>query len=54
MDRSDVEPRGEGLYLEACRRFGSERADLIRPALQQLAKDIELIASVSLSPDEEP
>lgn len=54
MDSSEINAREESLYLEACRRFGRERADLLRPLLDQLAKDIERITSVSLSPDEEP
>jgi hypothetical protein len=44
----------EVLHLEAVRRFGRERADLLRPLLDQLAADSEQLTRVALEPDEEP
>ena len=44
----------ESLYREASRRFGRERAEGLRPFIEQLARDIELLARVSFDSGEEP
>lgn len=44
----------ESLYREAIRRYGRERAEVLRPFIEQLAKDLELLARVPFDPDEEP
>jgi hypothetical protein len=44
----------EGLRAEAIRRFGPERAEAIRPALEQTAEELALIAAFPLDREEEP
>jgi len=44
----------EALRLEAVRQFGRERAELLRPLLNQLAEDLEQMTRVELREDEEP
>ena len=44
----------ESLHREASRRFGRERADALRPFLEQLAADVELLVRVPFAPDDEP
>ncbi len=44
----------EGLRAEAVRRFGPERADAIRPILEQTALELAQIAAFPLDREEEP
>ena len=56
---SQADPRraewfAEGLRAEAIRRFGQERADAIRPVLEQTATELAQIAAFPLDREEEP
>ena len=44
----------ESLYLEACHLYSRERAEILRPLLEQLAKDMTLFSRLPLNYDEEP
>lgn len=54
MDSSTVTSLAEELHRRAAEKFGTERAEAMRPGLLQLARELQAINSYDIGFDDEP
>jgi hypothetical protein len=54
MDSSDVTQRAAELQRRAEENFGSERAETMRPDIEQLAKELHALNTYTLAFEDEP
>jgi hypothetical protein len=54
MDSPDITSRAAELQRRAVEKFGLERAEALRPDIDQLAKELDALIAYSLAFEDEP
>jgi hypothetical protein len=54
MDSLDLTNRASELQRRAVEKFGRERAEALRPDIEQLAKELDALNAYSLAFEDEP